>query len=76
MTMTRDQIGMLVVAAGLFIALAGGLFWVGALKWFGHLPGDIRIESDKIRVYFPLASMLVISVVLSLVLHLARRFLS
>lgn len=74
MTMSRDQIGLLVVAGGLLITLAGVLIWAGALRWFGHLPGDIRIDSNKIRVYFPLVSMLVISVVLSLVLHLVRRF--
>ncbi len=76
MTTSRDQIGLMVMAGGLLIALAGVLIWAGALRWFGHLPGDIRIESDKIRVYFPLASMLVISVVLSLVLHVARRLFS
>ncbi len=73
MTATREQIGFYVIATGLAVALAGLLIWAGVFRWFGHLPGDIRIDSDKVRVYFPLASMLVISVVLSLLLHFVRR---
>jgi hypothetical protein len=47
--------------------------WSGALGWFGRLPGDIRIERDSMRIYIPLASMLVISVVLSLLMYLLNR---
>jgi hypothetical protein len=50
------------------------LVWSGALSWFGRLPGDIRYESGSTRVYVPWVSMLLISVVLSLVAALARRF--
>jgi hypothetical protein len=46
----------------------------GALSWFGHLPGDIRIEREHVRVYMPIVSMLIISVVLSVVLGILRRF--
>jgi hypothetical protein len=38
------------------------------------LPGDIRIERDTVRVYVPIVSMLVLSVVLTLLLNLARRW--
>ncbi|MFQ5511364.1 MAG: DUF2905 domain-containing protein [Candidatus Krumholzibacteriia bacterium] len=74
--MPREHIGLFVIGAGVVAVLAGFLIWAGVFKWFGHLPGDVRIESGKVRVYFPLASMLVVSVALSLVLHLVRRFLS
>jgi hypothetical protein len=49
---------------------------VGAFGWFGRLPGDIRIDRESVRVYLPFASMLVISLVLSLIFHLFRRFFS
>jgi uncharacterized protein HemY len=56
------------------LLLAGLLVWSGGLSWFGRLPGDIRIERDSARIYIPIVSMLIVSVVLSLVLHLLRRF--
>lgn len=61
--------------AGLAVVLIGVLVWSGALSWFGRLPGDIRVERENLRVYFPLVSMLVLSVVVSLVLYLVNRFL-
>jgi hypothetical protein len=76
MTMSREQMGLIAVVTGVIITLGGVLIWAGLFRWFGHLPGDIRIDSDKVRVYFPLASMLLISLVLSLVWHLVRRFFS
>jgi len=66
--------GPLLVVLGIALVLVGLLVWSGALSWFGRLPGDIRIERESARVYIPLASMLVLSVVLSLVLYVVRRF--
>jgi xanthine/uracil permease len=67
------SLGPLIVVAGLVIVLIGLGIWSGALGWFGRLPGDIRIERDSVRVYVPLASMLVISLVLSLIMYLLNR---
>ena len=67
--------GPLLVTMGVILILIGLLLWSGSLGWFGRLPGDIRIERDSVRIYFPLVSMLLVSVVLSLVLYLVRRFL-
>lgn len=61
-------IGLVLVALGLLLQFAP---W--ALHWFGRLPGDIRIESDKGRVLIPITSMLIISVLLSLILHFFLR---
>jgi Protein of unknown function (DUF2905) len=66
--------GPLLVGLGVVLILVGLLFWSGGLTWFGRLPGDIRIERDSVRVYIPLASMLILSLVLSLALYLVRRF--
>jgi hypothetical protein len=63
------------VLAGLVLVVVGTLVWLGGFGWFGRLPGDIRIERDTVRVYIPLVSMLVISVVLTLLVSLFRRFL-
>jgi len=62
------------VTLGVGLVIVGVLVWSGALSWFGRLPGDIRIERESVHVYIPLVSMLVVSVVLSLLLSLIRRF--
>jgi len=68
------QMGMLVVVAGLLLIGLGVLIYSGAMRWFGKLPGDIRYESDHVQFYAPIASMLIISLVLSLLFYLLRRF--
>ena len=66
--------GWIVIGAGAFIILIGLLILSGALSWFGRLPGDIRIEGERTRVYIPITSMLLVSIVLSLIAYLVRRF--
>jgi hypothetical protein len=71
--MTPPSLGPIVVAAGLAIVVVGILIWTGALGWFGRLPGDIRVERDTVRIYIPLASMLLVSIVVSLIMYLFRK---
>jgi hypothetical protein len=71
---TPPSPGLLLVGVGVFIVIIGLLVWTGALSWFGRLPGDIRYESGSTRVYVPWVSMLLISVVLSFIGYLVRRF--
>jgi DUF2905 family protein len=66
--------GPLFVGIGIALVLVGLLLWSGGLSWFGKLPGDIRIERDTVRIYVPLVSMLIVSVVLTLLLTLISRF--
>ena len=72
--MPPSDAGRLIVAAGAVLILVGFLVWSGALSWFGRLPGDIRIQRDTVRVYVPIVSMLLISLGLSLLFYLLRRF--
>ncbi|HEV8612824.1 MAG TPA: DUF2905 domain-containing protein [Gemmatimonadales bacterium] len=69
----RSSLALTLIAAGLVLVVAGLLAWAGLLSWFGRLPGDIRIERANTRIYLPLVSMLLVSVVLSLLLALLRR---
>jgi Protein of unknown function (DUF2905) len=66
--------GTILIVIGVGLILVGLLIWSGSLSWFGRLPGDIRIERETVRVYVPLASMLVVSLIVSLALYLVRRF--
>ena len=68
------SIGLIVIVAGLTVVLVGFLIYKGWLSWFGRLPGDFRYEGDNVRVYVPLVSMLLASVLLSLLFYLVRRF--
>lgn len=73
--MDGKGIGLALIGLGLVAVLVGVLAYSGALSWFGRLPGDIRIEGEQSRFYFPLTSMILVSVVLSVVLNVIRRFL-
>ncbi|OPZ08461.1 MAG: hypothetical protein BWZ08_01157 [candidate division BRC1 bacterium ADurb.BinA292] len=60
--------GVLLIALGLILHYAP---WM--LRWFGRLPGDIRIETEGVKVYIPIATMIVVSLLLTLLLHLLKR---
>ena len=72
--MDSKSIGALLVGLGVIAVVIGLLVMSGALGWFGRLPGDIRVERESVRVYVPIVSMLLLSVLLSLVLWVIRRF--
>jgi phosphotransferase system glucose/maltose/N-acetylglucosamine-specific IIC component len=67
------DVGPWLVGIGIAVAVVGGLAWAGWLSWLGRLPGDIRFTSGNTKVFIPITSMLILSVVLSLVLSLIRR---
>jgi len=69
-----NDTGRALIAFGLFIALAGVvLLLVGRVPWIGRLPGDIHVQRGNFTFYFPLATSLLLSVVLTLVLYLLGR---
>lgn len=61
--------------AGAVLLVIGALlhFAPWSLNWFGKLPGDIRIETESGKLFIPITSMLIISIVLSLLLSFFRR---
>jgi Protein of unknown function (DUF2905) len=64
--------GKLILLLGLMLVLLGLLliFAPGLLGWFGHLPGDIRIERENGTFLFPITSMIIVSVVLTIIINL------
>lgn len=66
-------LGLGIAVVGLVLVVVGVLVATGALSWLGRLPGDIRIEGERSRVFIPITSMILISIVLTVVLSLLRR---
>ena len=62
-------IGFIVVIFGIVIYFAGS-----KLHWLGRLPGDIRVEKENFKFYFPLTTMIIISVIVSLIYKLFQLF--
>jgi len=68
--------GKWIMLAGILIVLAGIIiyFFHDKLNWLGRLPGDIRIEKGNTRFYFPVVTMIIISVLLTLFINIIKRF--
>lgn len=65
----------LLIGLGLVLIIIG-LVWhlfPGALSWIGRLPGDIRHEGEHGGFYFPIVSMIIISIVLTVIVNLWQR---
>lgn len=69
----QRSIGLLIIVLGLALVTIGVMVLLGWFSWFGRLPGDLHIERDRVKVFFPLTSLLLISALLTLVLNLIRR---
>ena len=66
--------GKMLIIMGLIIAAIGVLFVLaGKIPWLGRLPGDIYIKKENFSLYFPLATSILVSIVLTLILWLLRR---
>jgi Protein of unknown function (DUF2905) len=70
-----SDVGKVLIVIGLALAALGGLLWLGGKANFplGRLPGDIRIERDNFKFYFPLTTCVLVSVAMTLILWLLRK---
>lgn len=69
-----SELGKFLVIVGVVLAVVGLILWSGfAPKWFGRLPGDIRIEREHSAFYFPIVTCILISIVLSILVSIFRR---
>ena len=68
------EMGKWLITIGLIITVAGLVMtFAGKLPWLGKLPGDISIRREAFSFYFPLASCILISVIISFILWLLRK---
>jgi len=69
-----QYIGKFLVLLGLIVAALGGLLLVsGKIPWIGKLPGDILIQRKNFTFYFPLATSILLSLILTLIFWLIGR---
>ena len=61
---------LMIVGAGLLVVGALVRFAPGLFSWFGHLPGDIRIDNGSSRIFIPITSMIVVSIALTVIVNL------
>jgi hypothetical protein len=69
-------LGKAIVGIGVMVVIIGLVIWFAGdkLNWFGRLPGDIRIERPGFSCFFPITTMILVSLVLSILLSLLSRF--
>lgn len=72
--MGLGPLGKLLILLGIFIILIGFLLILSdKLPWIGRLPGDIVIKKDRFTFYFPLATCILLSLLLTFIFWILRR---
>jgi hypothetical protein len=71
-----EQLGKSILVIGVLLVIVGAVIWLfgNKLTWFGNLPGDIKVEREGFKFYAPFLSMIIVSIVLSLIIWLVRKF--
>ena len=69
--------GKYIILGGVLIIVVGVIiyFFHDKLTWIGRLPGDIRVEKENFKFYFPVTSMILFSLVATVIIYLVRRWL-
>ncbi len=70
-----ERYGKIIMAVGVLVVLCGLAVWLAGekLRFLGRLPGDIRYESGNTRIYIPITTMLLVSILLSAIMWLVQR---
>jgi hypothetical protein len=70
------EFGRIMIISGIVIALCGVvlLYAAGQFEWLNRLPGNFVIERENARIFFPLTTMILVSVIGTLILNLVLRF--
>jgi hypothetical protein len=71
----NSETGKWIIAFGLFVVIVGVVvyFFHDKLHWIGRLPGDIRIERENFKFYFPIATMIILSLLLTVIIQVIKK---
>jgi hypothetical protein len=71
----NTTIGKYLIVIGLFILIVGVVvYFLGdRMHWFGRLPGDIRVEKENIRIFIPLTTMILLSILITLIINIFKK---
>ena len=71
-----ENLGKILIITGIILVIAGVIIYFAGnkLTWLGHLPGDINIVRENVRIFIPITTMILLSAVISLVMYLIRKF--
>jgi hypothetical protein len=72
----NSDTGKYIIVAGVMIVLLGVIiyFFHDKLNWIGRLPGDIRIEKENFKFYFPITTMILLSLAITTIVQVIRKF--
>ena len=73
----NSDTGKYVIIGGVITVLIGMViyFFHDKLHWIGRLPGDIRVEKENFKFYFPITTMIIFSVVITILIQLIKKIL-
>lgn len=69
--MQGNATGKLLIAAGILLIVVGLIwyFFADKLRWIGHLPGDINIERENFRFYFPITTLVLLNLIIFILMR-------
>ena len=73
----NSDTGKWIILSGLIVLLIGVIiyFFHDKLHWIGRLPGDIRIEKENFKIYFPITTMIIVSILFTLIVNIVKKML-
>ncbi len=68
------SMGKILIIAGIILIILGLVYMCGPMiPWLGKLPGDISVKKDNFTFYFPLATSIIISIILTIIFSIFRK---
>ena len=73
-----QNIAKTIIIIGIILIIVGLILWFFNSKftWFGNLPWDIKVKKENFSFYFPITTMILISIIVSIIIWLIKKFVS
>lgn len=75
--MSQTETGKYIIIGGAILIIIGIIYYFfgNFFSWLGKLPGDIRYESGNSKIFFPITTCIVVTILINLVIYLIKRYL-